>query len=142
MSASPQSISTLEQNKQLTVRWFEEVWNQGNRDVIAQLFAADAVLYDGSAVIRGPAEFEAFYDRLRAQFCDFRISPVILLAEGDLACIHWNAVFKHIPTDKPAHVTGTSIVRIKDGRFVEAWQNWDAAGMAAQLSDHPPALLF
>jgi predicted SnoaL-like aldol condensation-catalyzing enzyme len=133
MSASPQSISILEQNKQLTVRWFEEVWNQGNRDVIAQLFAADAVLYDGSAVIRGPAEFEAFYDRLRAQFCDFRISPVILLAEGDLACIHWNAVFKHIPTDKPAHVTGTSIVRIKDGRFVEAWQNWDGASLAAQL---------
>jgi len=134
MSASPQSITTLEQNKQLTVRWFEEVWNQGNRDAIAKLFAADGVLYDGSAVIRGPAEFEAFYDRLRAQFCDFRIEPVILLAEGDLACIHWNATFKHIPTDKPAHVTGTSIVRIKDGRFVEAWQNWDAASLAAQLA--------
>jgi predicted SnoaL-like aldol condensation-catalyzing enzyme len=134
MSASPHSITTLDQNKQLIVRWFEEVWNQGNRDAIAQLFAADGVLYDGSAVIRGPAEFEAFYDRLRAQFCDFRIEPVILLAEGDLACIHWNAVFKHIPSDKPAHVTGTSIVRIKDGRFVEAWQNWDAASLAAQLA--------
>jgi len=84
MSASPQSITTLEQNKQLAVRWFEEVWNQGNRDAIAKLFAPDGVLYDGSTVIRGPAEFEAFYDRLRAQFSDFRISPVILVAEGDL----------------------------------------------------------
>ncbi len=134
MSASPQSITTLEQNKQLAVRWFEEVWNQGNRDAIAKLFAPDGVLYDGSTVIRGPAEFEAFYDRLRAQFSDFRISPVILVAEGDLACIHWNASFKQTSSDKPAHVTGTSIVRIKDGRFVEAWQNWDAASLAAQLA--------
>jgi predicted SnoaL-like aldol condensation-catalyzing enzyme len=134
MPASSQSLTTLEQNKQLTVRWFEEVWNHGNRDVIAHLFAKDGVLYDGSAVIRGPAEFEAFYDRLRAQFSEFRISPVIVLAEGDLACIHWSASFKHTATDKPAHVTGTSIVRIKDGQFVEAWQNWDAASLAAQLS--------
>ena len=65
MSASP-AVSTLEQNKQLTIRWFEEIWNRGNRDVIAQLFAPDGVLYDGATVIRGPAEFEHFYDRLRA----------------------------------------------------------------------------
>ena len=135
MSASPQTITALEQNKQLTIRWFEEVWNQGDRDAIARHFAPDGVLYDGSAVIRGPAEFEAFYDRLRAQFSDFRILPVIVLAEGDLACIHWNATFKHTATGKPAHITGTSIARIKDGRFVEAWQNWDAASLAAQLAE-------
>jgi len=127
-------MSPLDQNKRLTIRWFEEVWNQGNRDAIARLFAPDGVLYDGSAVIRGPAEFEAFYDRLRAQFSDFHISPVLVLAEGDLACIHWNATFRHTTTQKPAQITGTSIVRIKDGRFVEAWQNWDAAGLAAQMS--------
>jgi len=134
MSASPLPMSPLDQNKRLTIRWFEEVWNQGNRDAIARLFAPDGVLYDGSAVIRGPAEFEAFYDRLRAQFSDFHISPVLVLAEGDLACIHWNATFRHTTTQKPAQITGTSIVRIKDGRFVEAWQNWDAAGLAAQMS--------
>lgn len=134
MSASPLPMSPLDQNKQLTIRWFEEVWNQGNRDAIARLFAPDGVLYDGSAVIRGPAEFEAFYDRLRAQFSDFHISPVLVLAEGDLACIHWNATFRHTTTQKPAQITGTSIVRIKDGRFAEAWQNWDAAGLAAQMS--------
>jgi predicted SnoaL-like aldol condensation-catalyzing enzyme len=133
MSAS-QPISALEQNKALTIRWFEQVWNHGNRDAIAQLFHTDGVLYDGSSVIRGPSEFEQFYDRLRAQFSEFQITPVIVLAEGDLACIHWTASFKHTATDKPAHITGTSVVRIKDGRFIEAWQNWDAASLAAQLA--------
>ena len=137
MSASP-AVSTLEQNKHLVVRWFHEVWNQGRRDTIAELFAPDGVIYDGATAIHGPAEFEAFYDRLRAQFSDFHISPVLILAEGDLACMHWNSSLKHTATSTPAHITGTSIVRIKDGRFVEAWQNWDAAGLAAQLSTEPP----
>jgi predicted SnoaL-like aldol condensation-catalyzing enzyme len=141
MSAS-QPVSNLDQNKRLVVRWFHEVWNQGRRDTIAELLAPDGVIYDGPTAIRGPAEFEAFYDRLRAQFSDFHISPVLVLAEGDLACIHWNSSLKHTASSKPAHITGTSIVRIKDGRFVEGWQNWDAAGLAAQLSDEPPKPLF
>ena len=133
MSAS-QPISILDQNKQLVVRWFEEVWNQGNRETITQLLAPDGVIYDGAAVIRGPAEFEQFHDRLRAQFSEFRITPLVTLAEGDLACAHWNATFRHTASEKPMHITGTSVVRIKDGQFVEAWQNWDAAALAAQMA--------
>jgi predicted SnoaL-like aldol condensation-catalyzing enzyme len=141
MSTS-QSISPLDQNKQLTMRWFKEVWNLGQRDTIAQLFAPDGVIYDGATIIRGPGEFESFYDRLRAQFSEIKISPVLVLAEGDLTCVHWFSEVKHAATGKSAHITGTSIVRIKDGRFVEAWQNWDAAGLAAQLSDGPAKPLF
>jgi predicted SnoaL-like aldol condensation-catalyzing enzyme len=140
MSAS--AVTSLDQNKQLVIRWFEEVWNKGNRDTIAQLFAPDGVIYDGDRIIRGPAEFEKFYDRLRAVFSNFKISPVLALAEGDLACVHWFSELKHNESGKSAQITGTSIVRIKNGRFVEAWQNWDAASMAAQLSDSPAAPLF
>jgi predicted SnoaL-like aldol condensation-catalyzing enzyme len=140
MSAS--AVTSLDQNKQLVIRWFEEVWNKGNRDTIAQLFAPDGVIYDGDRIIRGPAEFERFHDRLRAVFSNFKISPVLTLAEGDLACVHWFSELKHNASGKTAQITGTSIVRIKNGRFVEAWQNWDAAGLAAQLSDHPLEPLF
>jgi predicted ester cyclase len=45
-------------------------------------------------------------------------------------------------TGKESKVTGISIVRIRNGRFIEAWQNWDAASMVAQLSPTPPAPLF
>ena len=141
MSAS-QTITSLDRNKQLVIRWFEEVWNKGNRDTIAQLFAPDGVFYDGATLIRGPLEFEKFYDRLRAQFSNFKISPVLALAEGDLVCVHWFSELKHNATGKVAQITGTSIVRIRDGRFVEAWQNWDAAGLAAQLFGVPPSQLY
>jgi len=142
MSASPHAATSLDQNKQLVVRWFDEVWNRGNRDTIATLLAPGGVIYDGASVIRGPAEFEKFYDRLRAQFSDFKISPVLVLAEADLVCMHWFCSSKHNATGKTTEITGTSIVRVKYGRFVEAWQNWDAAALAAQLSGEPPPQIF
>jgi predicted SnoaL-like aldol condensation-catalyzing enzyme len=135
MSAShPVPATTLEQNKQLLVRWFDEVWSRGHRDTICAMLAPDCVLYDGARPIRGPAEFEQFYDDLRAQFSNFRIVPVAVLAEGDLVCMHWSCSSTHNASGKNTAITGTSVVRVKDGRFIEAWQNWDQAGLAAQLA--------
>jgi predicted ester cyclase len=139
---STSAISTLEHNKQLTVRWFEEVWNQSRREVIFDLFAAHCVLYDGNTAIRGPQEFADFHDRVRAQFDDIHIEPGVVVAENDLVSLRWTVFGVHKSTGKSAKVAGISIVRIKDGRFIEAWQNWDAAGMAAQLSDSPAPTLF
>jgi predicted ester cyclase len=133
MSAS-QTISALDQNKHLVARWFEEVWNQGRRDLIFELFAPECVLYDGDAPIRGPQEFAAFYDNLQSQFSDFRMNIGTALAEGDLASLRWSAHCRHKASGKDVSVSGISIVRIRNGRFVEAWQNWDAAGLAAQLT--------
>jgi len=140
MSASP--VSVLEHNKQLTFRWFDDVWNQSRRDVIFELFAPDCVLHEGHTPIRGPQEFADFYDRLRSQLSDIRITPGVALAQDDLVSLRWTVNAVHKATGKKTSVSGISIVRIKDGRFVEAWQNWDAASMAAQLSDSPPAPLF
>lgn len=129
-----QPVSTLEQNKQMVIRWFEEVWNEGRRQTIFELFHADGVIHDGSAEYRGPDEFCKFYDGLRAEFSDFRINPVVSLAEGNLVCLHWTATFHQKATGKPLQIGGTSIVRIENGVFAEAWQNWDAAGLASQLT--------
>jgi predicted SnoaL-like aldol condensation-catalyzing enzyme len=79
----PQSIS--EQNKALVHRWFEEVWNQGRRETIHELFAEEGVLHDGSKTYHGPDEFVRFYDQLRSEFTDFRVAPSVSLSEGDLA---------------------------------------------------------
>jgi predicted SnoaL-like aldol condensation-catalyzing enzyme len=128
----PQSIS--EQNKHLVHRWFEEVWNQGRRETIQELFAPEGVLHDGSKTLRGPDEFSRFYDGLRSEFSDICIAPIVSLSEGDLASVRWSVTCRHIASGKAVQLTGMSIVRIKDGRFVEGWQNWDEAGVEAQLS--------
>ena len=139
---SAEAVTTLERNKALTRRWFDEVWNQSRRETIFDLFAPECVLYEGHAPIRGPQEFADFHDRIRAQFDDIRIEQGVTLAENDLVSLRWTVSGIHKATGKKTSVSGISIVRVKDGRFVEAWQNWDAAAMAAQLSDSSPAPLF
>lgn len=134
MSTAGQPLSLLERNKQLVVHWFEEVWNRGNRNTISELLHDDSILHDGPQHFRGPREFSVFYDDLRAQFTDFHIAPVVLLAEDDLVCCHWSADFRHKQSGKQIHITGTSVVRVEANRFVEAWQNWDAASLQAQLN--------
>jgi len=56
-----------------------------------------------------------------------------VLAEADLVCAHWRIDCLYRATHTPVAITGISICRVKDGHFVEAWQSWDAAGLAAQL---------
>jgi predicted SnoaL-like aldol condensation-catalyzing enzyme len=130
--------SALEGNKALVVRWFDEVWNQGRRETIKDLFAAEGLLHDGASTYRGPEEFTAFYDKLRAQFSNFSIQPIVSLAEGDHACVHWSAELVHTASGTPVRITGTSVVRVSNGQFVEAWQNWDGAGLEARLSSQTP----
>jgi len=130
--------SSLELNKALVIRWFDEVWNLGRQETIKELFAARGVLHDGASTYHGPEEFTVFFDELRAEFSKFSIRPIVALAEGDLACVHWSANFVHTLSGTPMRLTGTSVVRISDGQFVEAWQNWDAAELAAQLQSESP----
>jgi predicted SnoaL-like aldol condensation-catalyzing enzyme len=132
--SAPHAQTTTEKNKQIILRWFDEVWNQGRRETIAELYAPDGNLHDGATTYRGREDFYNCYDKLRSEFSKFKVNPIISLAEGDLVCLHWSAEFCHNPSDKTLKVTGTSVVRIKDGRFVEAWQNWDQAHLAAQLT--------
>jgi predicted SnoaL-like aldol condensation-catalyzing enzyme len=134
MSSQAQPLSASEQNKHLVHRWFEEVWNQSRREVIAELFAPECILHDGAAQIRGPEQFALFHDNLRAQFSDIRVTPGIALSENDLVSLRWTVECRDRATGKDLTASGISIVRIEDGRFVEAWQNWDQAGVAAQLS--------
>ena len=129
-----------ELERSLGTRWFEEVWNKGNRSAIADMLAPDAVLHEGNADCVGPEGFYAFFDRLTGAFSEFRVTVHDTIAEGDRACIRWSCSCKHtgdalgIPaTQRTVHVTGISIMRIANGRFVEGWQNWDMLGMLEQI---------
>src|SRR5579872_3395735 len=81
--------------KQMIVRWFEEVWNQGRREVIDELLAPDCVLHDGETDSTGPAGFKLFYDRLRAAFSDLRVTPDQVISEGDFVCLRWWVTMRH-----------------------------------------------
>jgi predicted SnoaL-like aldol condensation-catalyzing enzyme len=131
-----------ESQKKYAARWFEEVWNKSRREAIDEMFPEDCVLHDGRNEYRGPAEFKRFYDALRAQLSDVRVTPLETISEGDMVCLRWSSTAKHSTSDKHVEVTGMSILRFKDGRFAEAWQNWDQHGLLQQLEDAAPKSFF
>jgi len=131
-----------EAQKAFAGRWFEEVWNKSRREAIDEMFPEGAVLHDGSTEYRGPAEFKRFYDGLRAQLSDVRVTPLETISEGDMVCTRWSSTATHSGTGKKLEVTGMSLLRFENGRFVEGWQNWDQHGMLLQLEEKPSKAFF
>lgn len=136
-------------NIALTRRWFEEVWSQGRRETIDELFAADGRMHGVGGpqdVVHGPAGFRAQYEPLKGAFPDIRFTIEEAIAERDLVAIRWTATATHqgdhlgMPaTQKPVTVTGMGFARFRDGKIVEAWNNWDMMGLMHAIGQTPQA---
>jgi steroid delta-isomerase-like uncharacterized protein len=132
------------ENKELFRRWFEEVWNKGRVDAIKEMFAEDGIAHglsdDPSTPMRGPTDFTNFHAAFRSAFPDMMITVEDTIAEGDKVVARCSVRGKHTgdslgiaATQTPVEFTGISIVRIKDGKIVEAWNNFDFMKMYRQL---------
>jgi predicted ester cyclase len=141
--------SMSDHQKQLLIRWFEEVWNKGRREVIDEMISPHCIIHDGEGTSTGPEGFKLFFDRMRTTFSNFRVTPQEGLSEGDFACLRWSATMRHIgeglgmpPSRKEIRTTGMTLVRIKEGKFVEAWQNWDMLGVMQQINEAGPTMTY
>jgi len=130
-----------ERERSLGQRWFEEVWNQGRREAVAEMLAPDAVIHDGATDTVGQNGFYDFFDRMNAAFSQIHVTVEDTIAEGDKVCVRWSCAAKHsggglgmAATGRTIHVTGVTIMRVAGGKFVEAWQNWDMLGMMEQIN--------
>jgi steroid delta-isomerase-like uncharacterized protein len=133
-----------EQNKALIERWFAEVWNNGNEQAIPEMLNDDAVLHgliDGSgAPVTSPGGFREFHRQFRGAFPDIIITVDDMVAEGDKVAARCSVHAKHTgdslglaATHSDVDFNGITIVRIRDGKIVEAWNNFDFLKMNKQL---------
>lgn len=133
-----------EQNKQLVRRVFEEVYNQGNLDVVEELASPDFVAHSPTEDVHGTAGVKQFVTDLRTAFPDLHTTIEDLIAEGDRVVARFTATGTHTgpykgipPTGKQGKITGIDIERIVDGKSVECWTNTDDLGMLQQLGVVP-----
>ena len=130
-----------EENKALVRRLFEEVWNQGNLDVIDEIFAADYVGHmPGSPDIHGPEAGKQFVTMFRTAFPDIKFTVEDQIAEGDKGVTRWTYTATHKgewmgipPSGVQVALTGISIDRFAGGKIVESWDNLDDLGLFQQL---------
>ena len=130
--------------KALMRRWFEEVWNKGRAEAIPEMFADEGIAHglseDPANPLRGPAGFLPFHTQFREAFPNIEVVVEGQLAEGDLVATRCTVRGKHTgdslgfaATQSPVDFTGVTITRIKAGKIVEAWNNFDFMKMYRQL---------
>jgi steroid delta-isomerase-like uncharacterized protein len=125
-----------EANKALVRRWFDEVWNQGRSEVIDELFDEYGIAHglsdDPANPIRGPRDYRPFYEVFRQAFPNMTVDIEDMVAEGDKVAARCSVRGKHegdfmgkAATQAPVEITGIAMVRIENGKIVEAWNNFD-----------------
>ena len=133
-----------EENKQLIRRWFAEVWNDGRADAIEEMFDENGIAHglsdDPSQPITGPRQFKPFHTLFRDAFTNMEIVVEDMIAEGDKVAARCSVRAKHEgeflgkeATQSPVEFTGMTIVRIANGKIVEAWNNFDFMTMHRQV---------
>ena len=133
-----------EANKELIRRWFEEVWNKGRAEAIEEMFDKNGIAHglsdDPANPIKGPQGYRPFYDGLRQAFPNIVVVVEDMVAEGDKVAARCSVRAKHegeflgrAATQAPVEFTGITIVRVDNGKIVEAWNNFDFMTMYKQV---------
>jgi steroid delta-isomerase-like uncharacterized protein len=136
--------NVTEANKALMRRWFEEVWNKGRAEAISEMMSEDCVNHglseDADQPLRGATGFLPFHAQFREAFPNIEVVVEDALAEGDKVAVRCSVRGKHVgdslgfkATDRMAEFDGIAIARVKDGMFVESWNNFDFMRMYKQL---------
>jgi ketosteroid isomerase-like protein len=85
---------SAQENKELTRRWFEEVWNKGNMDFVDEVVASNLVVHDPSTpegMGSGVESAKQFVEVYRNAFPDIQLTVEDLIAEGDKVVTRWTA---------------------------------------------------
>lgn len=134
------TVPTTEANITLARRVFEEIWNEGALDVADEIFSPD-VTYVGliGDMPPGPESYKQYVASYRAILPDIHYTIDDAVAQGDKVLLRWSGPATQMgelmgapPSGKTAFVTGMFLCRIKGGKIVETWANFDALGMFMQ----------
>jgi len=131
-------------NAALVRRWFEEVWNRGRAEAIDEMFDEEGIAHgladEGGAGLRGPTHFRAFHQRFREAFPGVEVVVEETVSEGDrvaarctVRAVHRGDTLGFRATERPVEFTGMTFARIRGGKIVEAWNNFDFMTMYRQL---------
>ena len=133
-------------NKEIVRRALEDSWQDPG--VFDELISSDYVGYDPALPepIRGPQGAKNNFKQYSDAFEGAHITVKDQIAEGDAVATRWEGRGRHTgelmgvpPTGKEIVVEGLNLTRLRDGKIVEEWSNWDTLGMLQQIGAIPSA---
>jgi predicted ester cyclase len=141
--------ATLAANRAIGRRVLLELWGQGKLELADALYAPDYVDHVARGPepgrVSGPEGIKQAVTLFRTAFPDLTYTVEEELAERDLVMTRFSArgtnrgpFLGRPPTGRVVTYTGFDLNRIRDGRIVESWVNYDALGLLQQLGLVPP----
>lgn len=136
-----------EQNKQLASRIPEDVFAEGNLDLLDELYAEDAVEYNAMGTHHGRAAIRESYESFLTAFPDISQTVEDIVAEENMVAMHITSRGTHDgelgeiePTGNEIEVQQMFFVRIEDGMITERWFLPDNLSLLQQLGviEFPP----
>lgn len=123
----------------------QEVWNEGRFEALDEVMAPDVVVHMPTAEIRGKQEFKSKQlDLFSEAFSDMHLEIEETLASGERVAARWRVSMRHTggfqgipPTGRELTMTGQSVFHFRDGRIVEAWDEWNLVHLLTQLGALP-----
>jgi predicted ester cyclase len=134
---------SVEDNKALVRRWFDEVWNGGSAAAIDALAADDFVLHHSGRPGQpiDLATYRQLHGALRVALPDFTITIDDCIAEGDRVAARLSQTATHLgaygvlqPSGTRLSWTALVMLRVRDGRLAEAWGEEDWHSVQAWLA--------
>src|SRR5262249_15984393 len=137
---------SVETNKALVRRCWEEIWNNNNPAHADEVFAADCVNHSiRPPGPRGPEQVRAMIRAWLNAFPDYRCHIEDVIGEGDLIAMRLTFTGTH--TAAPLSVAGRTVpaknrsfceaeiimFRIAEGKIADLWATWDRLSFLEQL---------
>ncbi len=137
---------SLEENKAIARRYWEELWNKEKQAVADEIIAPNFVFYLTASPepLRGPEGIKRFVSDDHIAYPDLKFTIDEQIAEGDSVATRWTMRGTHLgqwtrfpPTGKQVEFSGITIFRIVDGKIVEGRAFSDVIGLLRQLGVMP-----
>jgi len=140
-----QALETANTQIQKDIKMYKAVWNQVfiDRDINlidSESFDDQATVVTATGNITGLDSFRDYYNNFLTGFSDAEFTFIDIFGQGDNIVKHWNLKGTHdgemfgIPaTGNKVDLSGTTIVKMKDGKILQEQDFFDNHSFLSQL---------
>jgi len=144
MTTMPIASPTIAQNKAIVRRFVDEIFVQGRKESVDELLADDFVAHTWPSTGRPREDLKAAIDRVAGGLADAEFTIDDLIAEGDRVAVSLTTAATQVgpfmgmpPSGRRYSIEEIHIFRLRDGKVVEHWHQFDQMGLMKQLGAMP-----
>jgi steroid delta-isomerase-like uncharacterized protein len=135
---------SLDENKAIVRRFVDEIFVQGRRETIDELLADDFVPHTWPSTGHPKDDLKNATERAHGALTNPRFTIDDMIAEGDRVAVRLTTGATQTgsfmgmpPSGKSYEISEIHIFRLRNGKVIEHWHQFDQMGMMKQLGAMP-----